>query len=240
MPPRDLLHRYYEDLYTKRTKLWVEEGSIIKGIYSRQAQCFDRIARHRIEMRVLDVGAGDGTMLKLLMDMGCKNVFGIEVSEEGAKKAREKLGVKQWVGDFLQSRESGWDAILLWATIEHLTDPVSYLHHAAELLNPGGFTLLVTGDNDSIHAKIQGRLDMWVYPPEHLFYFNRSSLALAFAAAGYEDIRCKLQFQSPLKESVLWLMRLRHATKKLVSERPPFWRSDVSNLLTVWGTTRKR
>jgi SAM-dependent methyltransferase len=231
--------RYYEQAYAKRTKTWMDTESVVKSILSRQAQCFDRVARRNIDMRVLDVGAGDGTMLRLLMDLGYKNALGIELSEEGSRQAREKLGVQQWVGDFLQFTESGWDAILLWATIEHLTHPVLYLRHAAKLLNPGGFTLLVTGDNESVHAKIQGRLEMWVSPPSHLFYFNRLSLAHAFQAAGYLNFRCKLQFQSSFKESVLWLMRLRDATRQLFTERPPCWRGDVSNLLTAWGTVGK-
>ena len=86
-PPQDLLMRYYEQAYAKRTKTWMDTESVVKSILSRQAQCFDRVARRNIDMRVLDVGAGDGTMLRLLMDLGYKNALGIELSEEGSRQA---------------------------------------------------------------------------------------------------------------------------------------------------------
>jgi len=190
----------------------------------------------RREARVLDIGAGDGTMLRLLTDIGYRNVYGVDLDENNARRARERLNVNVEACDFLNFNEKGWDAITLWAVVEHLKDPVSYLRHASTLINPGGIFILMTGDNSSAQAWIQGALDMWVYPPEHLFYFTRKSLRLLFQKAGYSDFKCQLQFQPLWKESILWGTRIYEAVKTRLNPKARCWRSVNSNLLVAWGT----
>jgi SAM-dependent methyltransferase len=211
-------------------------SDLTSHIFKRQAQCFDRIMKGRREARVLDIGSGDGTMLRLLTDMGYQNVCGVDLDETNARRARELLGVKVEARDFLTLNEKGWDAITLWAVVEHLKDPASYLRHARTLLNQGGIFILMTGDNSSAQAWIQGALDMWVYPPEHLFYFTRRSLQLLFQEAGYSDFKCRLQFQPMWKESILWGGRMFGAVKTRLNPEARRWRSVNSNLLVAWGT----
>jgi SAM-dependent methyltransferase len=238
-PSDELLQGFYSSTY------WADylgsdeplyfRPELTSHIFIRQAQCFDRIMQGRRDARVLDVGAGDGTMLRLLADMGYPNIYGIDLDESNAQRARHRLGVNVDAGDFLSLNESGWDAITLWAVVEHLKDPVSYLRHARELLKPQGIFILMTGDNSSAQAWIQGTLDMWVYPPEHLFYFTRKSLRFLFREAGYSNFKCRLQFQPWWKESILWGNRMLEAVKARVNPSAKSWRSVNSNLLVAWG-----
>jgi SAM-dependent methyltransferase len=239
-PSKELLQNFYSADYWSHY-MGSEEplymrAELTSHIFRRQAQCFDRIMKGRREARVLDIGAGDGTMLRLLTDIGYRNVYGVDLDETNARRAREHLNVNVEACDFLNFSEKGWDAITLWAVVEHLKDPVAYLQHARTLINPGGIFILMTGDNSSAHAWIQGRLDMWVYPPEHLFYFTKESLRQLFEQAGYSHFKSQLQFQSKWKEAVLYSTRILQAVKTRLNPRARFWRSVNSNLLVAWGT----
>ena len=201
----------------------------------RGSECLGRILGRNLEARILDVGAGDGTMLRYLADAGYKNILGIELDKDNAQRAQDKLGVPVVAVDFLTFKEGGWDAIILWANVEHLKDPLSFLRHARSLLRSGGVCIVMTGDNSSAHAWMQGTLDSWVYPPEHLFYFTRSSLLCLFREAGFERFRWRLQFQPIWKESILWAHRFFRSVRIRIFSQNRFWRSTLTNLLVVWG-----
>lgn len=201
----------------------------------RETQCVDRIMRKQHDARILDVGAGDGTLLRLLSDFGYSNLRGLELDEANAAWARRQLGVDIRACDFLDFAEDGWDAVLLWAVVEHLLDPPCFLRHAFGLLRPGGVCIVMTGDNSSAQAWVQGALDYWVYPPEHLFYFTRPSLKGLLAKAGFQGVRCRLQFQPVWKESILWTLRTWRAVRARLGNRKRGWRSVNSGVLVAWG-----
>jgi SAM-dependent methyltransferase len=194
----------------------------------------DRILRRNHQARILDVGAGDGTMLRFMADAGYQYILGIEPDRENARRAQDLLKVPVVSVDFLTFEERGWDAIILWATLEHLKDPVSFLRHGRDLLAPGGLLIVMTGDNASFHAQIQGAMDYWVYPPEHLFFFTVSSLRWLFRTAGFKSFHWQLQFQPVWKESILWAHRFVRSVRVRCS-RNRFWRSTLTNLLVAWG-----
>ena len=78
---------------------------------------------------------------------------------------------------------------------------------------------------------------MWLYPPEHLFFFGCRSLKRMYHLAGFTGVRCRVGFQSWWKERALTLRRLTDSVQRMV--RPatrPSWRSTASNLLVAWGS----
>lgn len=237
-PSSDLLQRFYGPGYWSNylgsnEPLYFRHGSS-RGLRV-SLDCLDRILGGRHNARILDMGAGDGTMLRSLADAGYKNILGIELDRENAQRAQDKLGVPMLAVDFLSFKEGGWDAIILWANVEHLKDPLTFLGHARSLLGSGGVCILMTGDNSSAHAWIQGAMDYWVYPPEHLFFFTRSSLLWLFRQAGFAQVKWRLQLQPVWKESILWAHRFIRSVRIRVFSQNPFWRSTLSNLLVVWG-----
>jgi SAM-dependent methyltransferase len=237
-PASDLLEEYYGPKYWSNYLGSTEPLYCRPGVAHSSKRSFeglDRILGRNHKARILDVGAGDGTMLRFLADAGYQNILGIELDNENARRARDKLGVPVVSADFLTFNEVGWDAIILWAAVEHLKDPLGFLRHAREVLAPGGLFILMTGDNSSAHAWVQGTLDLWVYPPEHLFFFTVSSLRWLYRNAGFERFRWRLQFQPIWKESILWAHRLFRSLRIRAFSRNQFWRSTLSNLLVVWG-----
>lgn len=209
--------------------------AIRSNILERQADCLERIAGRDLGHRILDVGAGDGSMLRVLADRGYERLLGLDLDPAGCRRARERLGVEIRPTDLFEFDEGDWDVITLWAVIEHLKQPVAVVRRARELLRPGGLLLLMTGDNESAPALVQGTVDLWVYPPEHLFYFGRRSLVDLLAAGGFERPRCRLQFQARWKEALLWGRRVLAALEARIAPPPRAWRSRTSNLLVAWA-----
>ena len=55
----------YWSNYMHDTRTLYERQPLADQIFRRQAQFFDSLMGHRTDARILDVGAGDGTMLRL-------------------------------------------------------------------------------------------------------------------------------------------------------------------------------
>ncbi len=240
-PEIELLAEYYRRSYWdsylgERTPLY-DRKDIREHILRPQLKLANRLVAGKPKARILDVGAGDGSMLRLLRDGGFNNTAGIEFSIDVAEHAKRVNGVDVVaVPEFSDFDEGGWDLITLWAVIEHLRSPVEYVAHARRLLKPGGWFLLMTGDNSSIFARIQRRFDMWMYPPEHLFFFDRRSLKTLMKNGGFSNYFLQLGFQHPLKEVALWMLRLGGAMRKHFGPHPTtHWRSTHSNLLAAGG-----
>jgi SAM-dependent methyltransferase len=112
---------------------------------SRQARRVDRIAPPG---QILDVGAGDGTLVNALAARGRKAV-GIE--RRPTAPAIRSADVRE-----LDSR---WAAIVFWHSLEHIRDSGSVLEHAAALLDDGGVLVIAMPNSDSLQARAFG--DRW-------------------------------------------------------------------------------
>ncbi|MBI5510240.1 MAG: class I SAM-dependent methyltransferase [Deltaproteobacteria bacterium] len=237
-PPPHVLSAYYGVRYWQKylgdSRPLEQREAIRSHILLRQAQLVRRLVADPRRDRILDVGTGDGSMLALYRDVGLREPVGLEIDQQLALKVSQRVGCRVVsVQSFSDFREGPWDVISMWALIEHVTDPVAFLRHARSLLTPGGALVVMTGDNSSFHARLQGRFDMWVYPPEHLFYFDRPSLGRLLTRTGpWRMAQVRLGYQHPLKEAVLWCFRAAQAGKeRFAGASKPAWRSANSNLL---------
>jgi SAM-dependent methyltransferase len=95
--------------------------------------------------RVLDVGTGTGTNLRLLREIGFKRVEGVDFSDDAIRLCRDKGLGEVTKGDVgaLPFADGCFDLVLLTDVIEHVEDDRRAAAEAARLLRPGG-ALLVT------------------------------------------------------------------------------------------------
>ena len=238
-PTDNLLRRFYDETmrnYIGDMSCVYQRPLLREHMIRREAEFVDRVLQHRLSSRVLDVGTGDGSLPRMLTDLGYRHVRGFDWDSGSVRRARETLGVDVVCGDFLSFDEGNWDAITFFASIEHFRDPLRQLSHARQLLSQDGVVVVMTGDNDSFLARLQGCFDMWMTPPEHLFFFHQRSLLEALVRSGFRETRCRLGFQNPIKERVLLLFRIQKALGSMLhKETRPRWRSVNSNLLVAWG-----
>jgi len=126
-------------------------------------RAFEAMLPRGRRLNVLDVGCGTGELSYVLADMG-HNVFGIDLSEEMLKKAREKgkklgLNAKFAAGDAekLNFDDASFDMVynrhLLW-TLPH---PEKAIHEWKRVLAKDGLVNLIDGDwrNSSIDSRLR-------------------------------------------------------------------------------------
>jgi 2-polyprenyl-3-methyl-5-hydroxy-6-metoxy-1,4-benzoquinol methylase len=99
-------------------------------------------------VRILDVGASDGTLGAFLLDQRPgREVYGIENDSEMAEVASKRLtGIHTGDVETLDwsavKADGPYDCIIFADVLEHLREPLSVLRSAADALAPGGTVIL--------------------------------------------------------------------------------------------------
>src|SRR5688572_10015629 len=158
------------------------DADVNRRTFRQRIQAIER--RYGRRGRLLDVGCALGDFLLEAKAAGW-DVEGVEISSYAAQRARER-GLRVTAGrlEELDLRESSFDVITLYDSVEHLTDPIATLAAVRRLLVPGGIVHLVTPNVGGLQARILGRYWYHYKPGEHLYYFSPRTLRAALEAAG--------------------------------------------------------
>ncbi len=93
--------------------------------------------------RILDIGCGTGTILKLLRDFGI--AYGMELSTHAIrflKKRDLKLFVRSDAGQSIPFKDNSFSAITCLDVLEHLDDDLALLNEMLRVCKPGGHIVL--------------------------------------------------------------------------------------------------
>jgi SAM-dependent methyltransferase len=146
-----------------------------------------KLGRPTDHLAVLEVGCGRGNMLLEARTRG-HDVCGLEFSADAARVANRKLGADiVRIGAIGEETfpDQSFDLCILADVIEHLRDPGKFLETVRRILKPGGVVFLATPSTESWSAKLMGR--HWMeYKPEHLFFFNPSTITRLLKNAGFD------------------------------------------------------
>lgn len=134
---------------------------------------------------LLDVGAATGFFVSLALRAGF-SARGVELSAHAAERARQK-GIDVQTGT-LADVSGTFDCITMLDVIEHVPDPRAELTRAARLLRAGGVLVINTPDVGSLVARVLGKRWHLIVPPEHLHYFNRSTMRRLLEEVGFEVV----------------------------------------------------
>jgi SAM-dependent methyltransferase len=158
---------------------------LLRWTRSRLARRIDKAAPPG---RILDVGAGDGTLVAALRATG-RDALGLERSGSGPYV---RSGEVSDVG-------GQWAAIVFWHSLEHLRRPAATLADAIALLEPQGLLIIAVPNYDSLQARLFG--DRWfaLDLPRHLVHFDAPSLI-----AGLEDLGLRVERQSYVRGGQLF------------------------------------
>lgn len=138
---------------------------------------------------LVDVGAGAGILLRAGMEAGW-DAIGLELSRPNAERIRGTIGAEVHECDIADAplAPESVGAVAWSHSLEHVRDPVGSLRRAREVLRPGGLAFVAVPNWRSAERLTLGRETAWIHP-HHISYFDRRSLARAFAAAGLEPVR---------------------------------------------------
>jgi len=141
---------------------------------------------------VLDVGCGGGLFLRMMREQGLP-VLGLDNSRQAAKLAWDVNGVAVVCGDLEHSPvvNGSCAAVTMFHVLEHLLDPVAYLHSARALLRPNGRLIVQTPNASSWQFLMFGEYWNGVDVPRHLINYRQKDLENVLEYAGFEVVRRK-------------------------------------------------
>jgi len=200
------------------------------------------IARAGIPLsaRVLDIGTSTGTNLRMLKDLGFRDVTGLDATEEAIRFCAEKgLGtVRQGDVCRMPFADGSFDLVLATDIIEHVEDDLPALKEIARVLAPSGQALITVPafsslwglqDDVAMHKRryrlgeLVARVTSAGLRPGCSYYFNYILFAPIWLARQLiRLLRIRLnsenELNSPLINRVLlWIFRLDVATARRVS-----------------------
>ncbi len=179
-PPRPALERAYDEAYYRP---WEGQARRREWIWRRR---MDRMEGHASPPgRLLDVGCGTGTFLRLARTRGWE-VTGTELSPYAAEAA-EGDGLRVVEGEVWEAGlpAGAFDVVTCWHVIEHASQPRRVIEEIHRVVRPGGWLVLAA------YVLARGRRPR-LYEPDgrevHLFHFSARTLRALVASAGFEVV----------------------------------------------------
>jgi 2-polyprenyl-3-methyl-5-hydroxy-6-metoxy-1,4-benzoquinol methylase len=175
-PSNEELEAIYGEAYFPEAKY--DNGFAQRRENQRRLALMER-AGVRAGGHVLDAGCGPGDFVSFARDR--YDMWGLDVSPTAIEQARGRNPeiASQLSSGFLEDQEfepEFFDAIVLWDVVEHVWNPRSVCGRLVNWLRPGGSLILSTPDIGAATARLLRERWAFMTPPEHLGFFNRSSL----------------------------------------------------------------
>jgi SAM-dependent methyltransferase len=196
----------------------------------------ETLAKFKNGGRILDLGCSSGSFLSAL-PRDRWELYGIEMSQEVALRAKARCGAEVFVGDILDAPfpAGHFDAITCIHVFEHMYRPNEVLAKVAEWLKPGGvfFALMPNIDSSGYHffKSYWYALEL----PRHLFHFSPKSLTYMANSSGLKRLSLKTERAIFLEHSARYI--LNDALKGIGIHRPSMATAPQSTLL--FRTARK-
>jgi SAM-dependent methyltransferase len=184
MPSEDELDELYKQSWRAPEVNAAETGSTSEEIATTYVRRLRRsLGPNAIAgVRILDFGAGKGTLARVLQAQGatvvCVDPYGANDLRHQGFAAEEDLA--RLTGDF--------GGACLSEVIEHLPDSVSVLRAIRCLLEPGGWIYLSTPNRHGLNARLTKANWREANKPGHLYLFTAYGVEKILASAGFERI----------------------------------------------------
>ena len=188
-PKKEEIKKYYPAWYHSRPPAKVTDITKTKiwGIPWQEAMKnkAEPILRYKKKGRILDIGCGDGSLLKFLKDSGWQT-YGVELRDSSSLYARDVLGLNVFSGRFDEADypEESFDVITLFHVLEHLPNPSGTLKKARMLLRKDGFLLIEVPNFHSFEAKVFRSNWVGISAPLHLYHFTPRTLQMMLKSCG--------------------------------------------------------
>jgi SAM-dependent methyltransferase len=198
-PPRpEEMGRHYTEDYHKAI-VTAGEGEAT----NRWKDQVKLISRYKSGGAILDIGCSSGGFLSTMKGSGWK-LYGIEMEESTAQRARSTTGAEVFLGDAVAAPfpPASFDVITCFDVLEHVYAPRHFLAKVLEWLKPGGIFYAMMPNIDSWEARLFGNHWFGLELPRHLSHFSPRSLRYLMTQLGFEEVCVKTPVVSYMERSV--------------------------------------
>jgi SAM-dependent methyltransferase len=183
-PPKpEEMHLHYTDAYDR---LISAAGENSPGRWRSRKEA---LAPHKQSGALLDLGCSSGSFLQSLPSKTW-DLYGIEMSPESAREAKEKCGASVFVGNILNADfpAESFDVITCFDVFEHLYEPRRVMAKVAEWLKPGGIFYVLVPNVYSAEGRVFRSYWHGLELPRHLFHYSPASLKSLAESAGLRAV----------------------------------------------------
>jgi SAM-dependent methyltransferase len=191
---------------------------------------------HKQSGALLDFGCSSGSFLETLRGDDWE-LYGIEMSADGARTAEARSGAKVFVGDILDApfpRES-FDVITCFDVLEHLYAPREVMARVGEWLKPGGIFYVLVPNVDSAEGRVFRSYWHGLELPRHLFHFSPTSLKFLAESAGLREVSLETRRNPAVGTSLRYVWDDVFGSVG-IRRRPAAYRAEAS---LPWRAARK-
>lgn len=189
-------NNFFEELYSKGYFSDKEAGGY--GDYFSEKTAVELTARSRLRHmgvfniksgRLLEIGCGPGFFLNAAR--GSCYVTGVELSEFAVRYAKENFDLNVYRGtlDKAAFTPSSFDFVVIWDTIEHVSDPLGLIAEIKKILSPGGLLVFTTPNTTSLLCRLQNKSWRLFDPPYHLNYFSKKNAVKMLDSSGFRVLK---------------------------------------------------
>jgi len=199
--------KFYSKYVSAQTSLLYGEENLnsIKFQFSFWRGYFGKFLPDNKEVKILDIGCGNGGFVYWLREIGYKNAGGIDISAEQIELA-QKMGIKNIfqadIKEFLKDKKESYDIIFARDVLEHFNkeEIIDVLDLIFNSLKRGGVFICQTVNAENL---FYGRLRYGDFT--HEIAFTKDSLAQIFGLTGFRGI--KIYSQPPVVHGLKSLSR---------------------------------
>lgn len=231
-PPRpEEMGKHYTEHY-HRAIMAAGEGAA-KDRWKDQVKL---ISKYKSGGAILDIGCSSGGFLSTMKGNAWR-LYGIEMEESTAQRARANTGAEVFVGNATDAPflPGGFDVITCFDVLEHVYDPRDFMTKVLQWLKPGGIFYSMMPNIDSWEAGVFGSCWFGLELPRHLSHFSPRSLRHLLNEIGFTEVLVKTPAVSYLENSVGYV--LSGALKKIGIATTP--KSQAKPASLPWKVIRK-
>lgn len=177
---------------TMSSTCWSDASDSHRHSWSTWARLLDLAEKRTGRGPLLDIGCGTGQFLDFARSRGWEPRFGVELSLEAARRARQLTNDHLVVADLVRNPmpPDYFAAVVLWDIIEHVPDIHGLLSEVRRVLRPGGVALIGTVHRNGISMRLLKERALTVAPPEHLTFLTSAGLSRAAEDCGLPLCAC--------------------------------------------------
>ncbi len=195
-PVYDHVINTYDDDYSD---FYIKKANKKMARFKRWAKSVQKLGARK--GRWLDIGCSAGFVVKVAQGLGY-DAYGVDVESHGIEFAQSTLGLKNVSQGMLEDKNypaGFFDVISIYDVIEHVPDLNKFVAEISRILVKGGILDIRTPDEG--HWRTPKDRATWnaIIPSEHLYYFNRKTLAMLLNKHGLKVVKQGFNFKPTLK-----------------------------------------